>query len=186
MTTHARRSRSSRTAHAGFTLVELLLVVTVIGIVAAIAMPNIVRARGAAMEVATVGALRAVNTAQTSYAATCAAGRYAPSIVWLQTPSVPGGPTFIGPEFTSNVTDRYGYRIRFTAGPRANRSARTCNGLAVGRAVTGYFVGADVRVAQMGVSRYFGVHGGGVIYQSTRRIRPLFAGVPPAPAKSIQ
>jgi hypothetical protein len=52
--------------------------------------------------------------------------------------------------------------------------------------VNGYFVGADVQLPGMGISRFFGVHGSGVIYESRRRIRPIFAGTPPAPARPIQ
>jgi len=52
----------------GFSLIELLIVVAIILIIAAIAIPNLLRARIAANESAAVGALRTLNTAQISYA----------------------------------------------------------------------------------------------------------------------
>jgi len=51
----------------GFSLIELLIVVAIILIIAAIAIPNLLRARIAANESASVGALRTLNTAQISY-----------------------------------------------------------------------------------------------------------------------
>jgi len=54
----------------GFSLIELLIVVAIILIIAAIAIPNLLRARIAANESAAVGALRTLNTAQISYQST--------------------------------------------------------------------------------------------------------------------
>jgi type IV pilus assembly protein PilA len=51
----------------GFSLIELLIVVAIILIIAAIAIPNLLRARISANESASVGALRTLNTAQISY-----------------------------------------------------------------------------------------------------------------------
>ena len=52
----------------GFSLIELLIVVAIILIIAAIAIPNMLRARIAANESAAVGNLRALNTAAVTYA----------------------------------------------------------------------------------------------------------------------
>ncbi len=54
----------------GFSLIELLIVVAIILIIAAIAIPNLLRARISANESAAVGALRTLNTAQISYNST--------------------------------------------------------------------------------------------------------------------
>src|SRR6266404_6705983 len=51
----------------GFSLIELLIVVAIILIVAAIAIPNLFRAKMAANESSATAALRVVNTAQVSY-----------------------------------------------------------------------------------------------------------------------
>src|SRR5256885_13233597 len=52
----------------GFSLIELLIVVAIILIIAAIAIPNLIRARIAANESAAVGSLRVLNSAAVTYA----------------------------------------------------------------------------------------------------------------------
>ena len=51
----------------GFSLIELLIVVAIILIIAAIAIPNLLRARIAANESSAVSSIRTINTAQISY-----------------------------------------------------------------------------------------------------------------------
>ena len=62
-TSHRNRTRSTE----AFTLIELMLVVTLIAIITAIALPNLTAARKAANEVAAISALRTLCTAQTHY-----------------------------------------------------------------------------------------------------------------------
>ena len=52
----------------GFSLIELLIVVAIILIIAAIAIPNLMRARMSANESSAAGSLRTINTAEVSYA----------------------------------------------------------------------------------------------------------------------
>ena len=54
----------------GFSLIELLIVVAIILIIAAIAIPNLLRARMAANESSAVASIRTVNTAMITYTAT--------------------------------------------------------------------------------------------------------------------
>jgi type IV pilus assembly protein PilA len=54
----------------GFSLIELLIVVAIILIIAAIAIPNLMRARMSANESSAVGGIRTINTAEVSYNAT--------------------------------------------------------------------------------------------------------------------
>jgi prepilin-type N-terminal cleavage/methylation domain-containing protein len=54
----------------GFSLIELLIVVAIILIIAAIAIPNLLRSRIAANETSTVGSLRTINTAEITYNST--------------------------------------------------------------------------------------------------------------------
>ncbi len=54
----------------GFSLIELLIVVGIILIIAAIAIPNLLRARMAANESAAVGAVRTINTSMITYNST--------------------------------------------------------------------------------------------------------------------
>jgi type IV pilus assembly protein PilA len=52
----------------GFSLIELLIVVAIILIIAAIAIPNLLRSKMAANESSAVGSLRTMNTAEVTYA----------------------------------------------------------------------------------------------------------------------
>ena len=54
----------------GFSLIELLIVVAIILIIAAIAIPNLMRARMSANESSAAGSIRTINTAEVSYATT--------------------------------------------------------------------------------------------------------------------
>jgi type IV pilus assembly protein PilA len=55
----------------GFSLIELLIVVAIILIIAAIAIPNLMKSRMAANESSAVGSVRTLNTAEVTYAASC-------------------------------------------------------------------------------------------------------------------
>jgi prepilin-type N-terminal cleavage/methylation domain-containing protein len=57
-------------SHKGFSLIELLLVVTVILIIAAIAIPNFLRSRMRANETSAVASLRVIDTAAVTYSIT--------------------------------------------------------------------------------------------------------------------
>jgi type IV pilus assembly protein PilA len=67
----------------GFSLVELLIVVAIILIIAAIAIPNLLRARISANEAAAVSTLRTLNTAQVSYITSYPASGYAATLAAL-------------------------------------------------------------------------------------------------------
>lgn len=58
----------------GFSLIELLIVVAIILIIAAIAIPNLLRSRMAANEASAVGSLRTINTAAVTYNSTYGIG----------------------------------------------------------------------------------------------------------------
>jgi type IV pilus assembly protein PilA len=67
----------------GFSLIELLIVVAIILIIAAIAIPNLLRSRMAANESAAAQTLRTLNTAQVSYSTTYASVGYAKDLTTL-------------------------------------------------------------------------------------------------------
>ena len=58
----------------GFSLIELLIVVAIILIIAAIAIPNLLRSRIAANEASAAGSIRTIVTAETAYFSTYGAG----------------------------------------------------------------------------------------------------------------
>ena len=66
--------KKSNTSQKGFSLIELLIVVTIISIIAAIAVPYLEQARQATKSASAITSLRTINSAQASYRATN--GRY--------------------------------------------------------------------------------------------------------------
>ncbi|HYM77578.1 MAG TPA: prepilin-type N-terminal cleavage/methylation domain-containing protein [Candidatus Dormibacteraeota bacterium] len=67
----------------GFSLIELLIVVAIILIIAAIAIPNLLRARMAANESSAVSTVRTINTAEVTYNSTYPTIGYAPALINL-------------------------------------------------------------------------------------------------------
>jgi prepilin-type N-terminal cleavage/methylation domain-containing protein len=68
----------------GFSLIELLIVVAIILIIAAIAIPNLLRSRMAANESSAVGSIRTINTSEVAYATTY------PAVGFTNLPSLGG------------------------------------------------------------------------------------------------
>jgi type IV pilus assembly protein PilA len=75
-----------RTQSQGFSLIELLIVVAIILIIAAIAIPNFMRSRVAANQASAVGSVRALNTAEFTYASTYGQG-YSATLGYLGPPA---------------------------------------------------------------------------------------------------
>jgi type IV pilus assembly protein PilA len=116
----------------GFSLIELLIVVAIILIIAAIAIPNLLRARMAANESSAAGSLRSINTAnatfQTSYQHS-----FAPSLLALGGPTLGVGVT--PPCTNANLVDevlgsaapsKSGYNFNYVAGA-PDTSDTICN-----------------------------------------------------------
>ena len=86
----------------GFSLIELLIVVAIILIIAAIAIPNLLRSRIAANEASSTSSLRTINTAEVTYASTYNSG-FTSNLNQLSAPAAGAQPTVINADLLDQV-----------------------------------------------------------------------------------
>lgn len=149
-----------RNSDHGFTLVELLIVVAIIGILAGLTAHHVLAAKMAANEASAVGTIRSVHSGQIAYSSSCASGNYAQSLAAL----VAG--RFVSPDV--NLPSKSGYTFAVsnalgTAGPM------DCNGT---QAYSAYYL-AGTPISNLTGIRAFATNQFGGIWQDT-------TGVPPA------
>ena len=95
----------------GFSLIELLIVVVIIGIIAAIAIPNLLAARRSANEGSAVSACRTLHGAQMTYASTYGNGDYAGATTMDNTAlSILAGPGLVDSVLGSGQKSGYDFQ----------------------------------------------------------------------------
>jgi prepilin-type N-terminal cleavage/methylation domain-containing protein len=140
----------------GFSLIELLIVVAIILIIAAIAIPNLLRSRIAANQASAVGSLRTLNTAEVTYATTYNTG-YSSTLGDLGPPTSPGNPVATAAGLVDEVlsgwsiaqsnatkSDKSGYEFTYSepgtdASGRVNTYSIIATPIAVGTTGTNFY-----------------------------------------------
>jgi type II secretory pathway pseudopilin PulG len=165
----------------GFTLIDVLFVIGLIGLLCSLAIPGLMRARGAAQAASALGTLRVVNSAQLSYAITCGLGFYAPDLPTLGIPPPGSVDPFLTGDLSSGVTViKAGYNISLFGTPLPGAPA-TCNGLGLGQSAPGYAAVADP-LNPLENGRFFGTNADGVMYEHSASLAGIMpeAGSPAA------
>jgi prepilin-type N-terminal cleavage/methylation domain-containing protein len=141
----------------GFSLIELLIVVAIILIIAAIAIPNLLRSRIAANQASAVGSLRTFNTAEITYASTYNTG-YSSAMNYLAPPTT-GNPTSTAAGLVDSVLasgSKSGYTFSYT--PSTNTTTN--------RTDVYSFNGDPITAGTTGTNHYF-TDQSGVIRQNS-------------------
>lgn len=151
-----RRAQKFRTS-GGFSLIELLIVVAIILVIAAIAIPNFMRSRIAANESASVQNMRNIATANVVYSSTYGIG-YASTLATLGPPPGSGVPNATNSSLIDDILalgTKSGYTYTYTPGSPVNGviDSFQLNAAPVNPGITG--------------NRYFFMDDSGVIRQNT-------------------
>jgi prepilin-type N-terminal cleavage/methylation domain-containing protein len=165
----------------GFTLVELLIVIAIIAAIAAIATPGLLRARISGNEASAIASLRAIGSAEATFARSCANGLYASALDVLGTgPS--GEVPFISVDLGGSATaSKSGYHISL-AGTAASGST-ACNGTTA--LASGFHSWADPMSSNSGV-RYFGSNTTSTIWQAASSLSGMSDTATPSAGTPIQ
>ena len=149
----------------GFALIDLVFVCGIIGLLSSIALPRLLLAKQMAGAASAIGSMRALNSAQLTFALTCGSGFYAPKLTTLGTPPPGTGEAYISPGLgVSDTVIKSNYIIQMVSAPYAGAPA-TCNGLGPGESGQGFRGAADP--ATPGNPRFFGTNANNLIYEDT-------------------
>ena len=147
--------------NAGFTILELLIVMAIIGIVGSLAVIGTRQARIRTAETAAVSALRTINQGQFAFAQACGRQSYAGTLASLGVPPPGSESAFLSPDLTqSDPLQKSGYVIQL-GGTAHPDSPATCNGATP---LASYYLTADPLTPGHSGLRSFGTNTDRVIF----------------------
>jgi type II secretory pathway pseudopilin PulG len=147
----------------GFAMLDLLFVCGILGILCSIALPHLFQARQAAGAASAIGSMRAINSAQLTFALTCGSGFYAPNLTTLGAPALGSNEPFVGGGLGgADTVVKSGYQIQMSALPFDGAPA-SCNGLAAGAAGRAFKAAADPTDPMN--KRHFGTNANSIIIE---------------------
>jgi prepilin-type N-terminal cleavage/methylation domain-containing protein len=162
----------------GVTLIELLIVVAIVSIVAAIAAPGLLRARMTSNEASAIASMKILTSSQATYATSCGGGGFAADLVVLGTPPPASNIGFISSDLGSSVTPiKSGYGFTMTGSLASTPGPNDCNGTAT---VTGYYATAYPLTFNTTGARSFAVGTAATIWQTFTAVAPTEPFGPPA------
>jgi len=172
----------SRRTEQGFTLIELLIVVAIISIIAAVAIPNLLKTKQSGNEVSAVASLQAVSKAQVGYSLSCGNGGYAVTLPTLGAPSPGTNEPFLSEDLIKSASpSKSGYIFNLAPGADAAPADNDCNGTATQSA---YYATAVPQTFGQTGSRSFAMNARGtvwMVYSATPPPEPF--GPPATPIK---
>jgi type IV pilus assembly protein PilA len=160
------------------TLVELCIVIVVLGILLVTAVAGFARARVSSNEASAIASLRAIYSAQFSFAAGCGQGGYATTLVSLTQAPPGGGEGYLSPDLGgSNSPTRNGYRLALRPGLGGLSSTLDCRNVPT---QTRYYASTTPVTAGNTGNRSFAVTQAGAVWQMNGPLAPSEPFNPPA------
>ena len=158
--------RRGGAAESGFTLLELMVVMALIGILLAIAFARYHGMRARANETSADSALRTIATAQWTFALTCGHEKYATTLPSLAQPIPSTGQAFLSPDLTAaEQVEHSGYLFQMSAKPVTD-APPSCSGVPVGQ---GYAVTADPISPGVSGTRFFAINADRIVYADEKQ-----------------
>jgi type II secretory pathway pseudopilin PulG len=171
------RIRSSE----GFTLIDMIFAMALIGILSAMAVPTVFRSKLAANETSVIGTMRTLHSGQLTYSLTCGYGLFATTFTALGDPT---GDGFLPTDLTASPTPmKSGYSYGLVPGPSGVSGLSDCNGVAIS---TEYYVTASPTVIGSTGNRAFASNQATTIWQDAAGVPPVEPFTPGGTVSSIE